>query len=227
MKTMRGWAVASLVVLLAACGGGGGGDDDGGGGTGPQFGTVSGQVTANGAGVQGVVVTVSGAGSATTNAAGAFQVTNVPVGSPTVAMAMPAGYITAAAGDAISKSVTVSAGQTATASFAIKRGVEVTAAGVSFAPQAITVPAGGTVRWVNGGGSHTVTPDAGAPAGAWQSAPLGAGASFEHTFAAAGTYNYHCNPHQAAGMTGTVSVGAATTNTPEPANPANPGNPYP
>lgn len=223
MRIKRGWAVATL-VLLAGCSGGTGGDDDD-GGTNPQFGAVAGQVTANGVGVAGVVVSVAGAGSATTSATGAYQVGNVPTGSRTVSMVMPAGYITAAAGDGTSRPVAVAAGQTATASFALKPGIEVTASGTSFAPRTITVPAGGTVRWVNGGGTHTVTPDVGSPAGAWASADLGTGTSFEHTFAAAGTYNYHCNPHQALGMTGTVSVDAATGAAPEPT--PDPGNPYP
>lgn len=65
------------------------------------------------------------------------------------------------------------------------------------------------MRWVNGGGEHTVTPDADAPAGAWDSAGLPGGATFEHTFSSAGTFNYHCIPHKAAGMKGSVTVAAA------------------
>ena len=133
----------------------------------------------------------------------------MPVGSPSVVITVPNGYITANAGDATSKTVSVTAGQTASTSFALKRGMQVSASGTSFAPEDLTVAQGFTVRWVNNGGDHTVTPDAGAPAGAWNSAILPPSSSFEHTFTTTGTYNYHCNPHQALGMTGSVTVTAA------------------
>jgi plastocyanin len=165
-------------------------------------------VTAGGAGVQGVNVSVAGAGNATTDAAGNFSIPNVPTGSPSVSVTLPNGYITANASDATTKTVAVAAGQTASTSFALKRGMQVSASGTSFAPEDLTVAPGFTVRWMNNGGDHTVTPDAGSPAGAWNSANLPPSASFEHTFGTAGTYNYHCQPHQSLGMTGSVTVTA-------------------
>lgn len=196
--------------LLVACSGGGGGDGGGGGGGGttPQFGTVSGQVTAGAAGVQGVIVSVGGSGSTTTDAGGSFSVANVPVGGRTVTIIVPSGYIMAAAGDPMAKSVSVGASATATVSFALKRGVQVTAIGTTFSPENVTVPTGGTVRWVgSGGGPHTVSQSPGNPAGGWADAALPNGATMDHTFNAAGTFNYFCAPHQAMGMTGRVTVG--------------------
>jgi plastocyanin len=121
--------------------------------------------------------------------------------------------------------VTVTAGGTATTSFALKRGVQVSAAGTSFSPEGVNITPGSTVRWVNnGGGAHTVTPNAGSPAGGWASASLPANEAFEHTFASAGTYPYHCIPHQGAGMTGNVVVSASAGQTPAP-QPGTPGYP--
>jgi plastocyanin len=193
-------ALLSAAVLTACSGGGGGG-----GGTVPQFGTISGAVTAGGAGVAGANVAIAGGASTTTNAAGQFTLTNVAAGGRTVNVTLPAGFISAVqGGDATT--VQVAANQTATASFQAVRGVIVTAAGTSFTPANVTIPAGGVVRWVNGGGTHTVTPDNAAQPGAWASADLPGGATFQHTFGAAATYAYHCAPHQAMGMNGTVTV---------------------
>jgi plastocyanin len=71
----------------------------------------------------------------------------------------------------------------------------------SFNPASRTVSAGTTVRWVNNGSfaHNTVSDD-----GVWASGNLDTGASFQHTFAAAGTFAYRCTLH--AGMTGTVVV---------------------
>ncbi|HYR07683.1 MAG TPA: plastocyanin/azurin family copper-binding protein [Longimicrobium sp.] len=223
-------ATLLAAATLAACsgggggGGGGGGSGEGGGGTTPQFGVVAGQVTAGGAGLQGVNVSIAGVGSTATDASGNFSIANVPVGSPSVSITVPGGYITANAADATSKTVAVAAGQTASTSFALKRGRQVSAGGTSFAPEDLTVSPGFTVRWVSTNGNHTVTPDAGAPAGAWASAPLPASGSFEHTFTSEGTFSYHCVPHQAAGMTGTVVVAANEQD--DPTTPRQPDDPY-
>ncbi|HZG41803.1 MAG TPA: hypothetical protein VEY93_02495, partial [Longimicrobium sp.] len=189
-RNVRTIGSLALVLALGAAAACGGGDGGGGGGppTGTQTGTVSGRVSHGAAGVAGVTLSVAGGGSATTDAAGNFSIANVTTGARTVAIAMPTGFITANAADGTSREVAVSAGQTATANFDLKRGVVVTASGTSFSPQTVTVPSGGTVRWVNGGGgAHTVTPNAG-QAGAWASANLPTGASFEHTFGTTGTF---------------------------------------
>lgn len=91
----------------------------------------------------------------------------------------------------------------------------------AFAPAAITVRAGTTVRWTNRGPSaHTTTSDD----GAWDSdtlrAPSGGGYggglggepavwSFEYTFAQPGVYGYHCAIHPPPlypGFVGSVTV---------------------
>ena len=71
----------------------------------------------------------------------------------------------------------------------------------SFGPLTRRVTAGSTVRWVNEGSSpHTST----AFGGEWDSGNLNSGQAFEHTFDAAGSFDYECIYHD--GMTGTVVV---------------------
>lgn len=71
----------------------------------------------------------------------------------------------------------------------------------AFNPATITVKAGDTVTWTNNDGfAHTVTLDDNSV----DSGNLNAGATFDHAFAAAGTFAYHCKIH--ASMHGTVTV---------------------
>jgi plastocyanin len=81
-----------------------------------------------------------------------------------------------------------------------------------FSPQDAKVPLNATVVWVNDGGVHDVTEHM----GAWSSdditgGGLGhkmqAGDSYVHTFAAAGTIEYHCSIHESTGMKGSLVVG--------------------
>ncbi|HET7231155.1 MAG TPA: plastocyanin/azurin family copper-binding protein [Longimicrobium sp.] len=63
-----------------------------------------------------------------------------------------------------------------------------------FTPSTVTVPRGGTVRWVNcsaGAIQHTSTADG----GAWDSKLLPQFTIFEQAMPTAGTFAYHCNPH--------------------------------
>lgn len=74
----------------------------------------------------------------------------------------------------------------------------------SFSPASVTINAGDTVVWNWGGGiPHTVTSSGGFP-----SDPAGTKTegSYSFTFTAAGTYDYYCVIHEAAGMTGRVVV---------------------
>ena len=72
-----------------------------------------------------------------------------------------------------------------------------------FVPETMTIDAGTTVVWVNGGrGVHTVT-DGG---GEWDSGSLAPGEKFTRTFDRPGSYPYYCIPHRAMGMTGTIIV---------------------
>jgi len=71
----------------------------------------------------------------------------------------------------------------------------------AYAPNPISIPAGGTVAWMNNDATtHTSTSnDAG-----WNSGPIAPGRSFSRTFSAAGDFPYHCSIHP--GMVGTVRV---------------------
>lgn len=77
---------------------------------------------------------------------------------------------------------------------------EVVVRDVHFAPMAVIVPAGGTVRWTfdDGGVLHHVGSDGEFDSG------ITAEGSYEHTFTTAGVYEYHCSVHRY--MTGTVTV---------------------
>lgn len=83
--------------------------------------------------------------------------------------------------------------------------VEVTLQSDAFAPAQVTIEAGTTVRWINGGAvQHTVTPDG---HDEWSRAVLDSdGQVFEHTFDEPGEFPYLCEPHQALGMVGTIRV---------------------
>ena len=62
----------------------------------------------------------------------------------------------------------------------------------AFHPATLTVPAGTEVTWVNcDAESHTSTSDT----GVWDSNLLAPRATFKRTFAAAGSFAYHCTPH--------------------------------
>ena len=71
----------------------------------------------------------------------------------------------------------------------------------TFSPQAVTVPVGTRVRWVNSGAAvHDVTQYD----GEFDSGALDPGRNFEVELESAGTFNYACTRH--AGMQGAVIV---------------------
>lgn len=73
-----------------------------------------------------------------------------------------------------------------------------------FAPQTLTVKAGESVTWTNDGAApHTVTSTT--AEGPLDSGVLKAGATFSHTFAEPGTYDYRCLPHSAKGKDGSYA----------------------
>jgi plastocyanin len=82
----------------------------------------------------------------------------------------------------------------------------VTVRNFRFDPECITVSAGATVTWTNAGmATHTVTSDTGAPV-SFDSGALGLNGVFTFQFDSPSTVHYHCIPHQASGMVGTVIV---------------------
>lgn len=88
-----------------------------------------------------------------------------------------------------------------TAPAAPVRGDQVSIDGFAFAPVTLTVAAGTTVTWTNRDEEpHTVA----ASDGSFHSPGMGTGATFTHTFATAGTFEYVCSIHPM--MHGTVVV---------------------
>lgn len=74
-----------------------------------------------------------------------------------------------------------------------------------FNPTNLTITAGTTVTWQNGGGNtHSVTSDTSEPF----NADIGSAQSTSHQFSTPGTYAYHCRFHGSpgAGMHGTITV---------------------
>ena len=211
-RSLRSQLAASLalasVLALAVCGEEGGEPTSSSNDRGTIAGTVREQ---GGSGISGVTVTLSGTASrtATTSSSGAYTFGDLEPGAYTVAVTVPEGY-SLASGQTGSRSVTVSAGQSATVDFELAREgfgsvVVVELQGTSFIPSQVTIQRGQTVRWVNRDGQfHTVTPDG---HGEWSSASLNqSGQTFEHTFDDAGSFDYFCQPHRTAGMTGRVVV---------------------
>ncbi|MGO9156860.1 plastocyanin/azurin family copper-binding protein [Mycobacterium sp.] len=104
-----------------------------------------------------------------------------PVGTGTPSMSMP------------SMPVTVPAAPVS--------GDQVNIDNFAFAPATLTVRAGSTVTWTNHDEEpHTVA----ASDGSFHSPGMGTGATFSHTFSAAGTFDYVCSIHPM--MHGTVVV---------------------
>ncbi|MHB8634063.1 MAG: cupredoxin domain-containing protein [Thermoplasmatota archaeon] len=93
----------------------------------------------------------------------------------------------------------------------------VTIQGTAFVNGSFTIHVGDVVHWVHNDGQtgHSVTSDAGDPESFDSSpncaanVPVGQvcmvqGSTFDHAFAKAGTYGYHCKVHSS--MTGTITV---------------------
>lgn len=195
---------AAVLTLVAACSGGGGTTTPT-----PQTGTVSGTVTAGGSGLSGVTVALPGKGTQTTGGTGAFSFTQVATGGHILTLTVPSGF-ELDAGQTAEKAVTVSAGQTATVSWALRQNdpgtvttqtVNLNAA--TFSPSTVTVKAGSTIRWVNTQAIlHTITPDGHTQ---WNRLETSAtGEVLRVTINTPGEYDYHCEVHS--GMNGEIVV---------------------
>jgi plastocyanin len=205
-----------MIALLPGCGGGGDGGGGGGGGgpvtPTPGTGAVAGSVTAGGTGVAAAGVALGGPSSQTaqTSAQGQYSFQNLPVGSYTATLTLPAGF--GFGTETPTKPAVVSSGVTTRVDWTVVAAptgpvTNVQVAGVTFAPAEVIIAVGVTVRWTAGEGGHTVTPDNPNQAGVWTDpGSLNAGQTFQHTFTRAGTYPYHCIPHRSAGMTGVIRV---------------------
>lgn len=206
---MRVLLLAALAAAAVACSDD---DDDNGGVEPPTTGSIEGSIAAGTTNVPGAVIDLAGpeTGTVTTGNDGLYSFDELDPGSYTLTLTVPDGY-ELAQGETETKDADVTAGEVTTVDWSLTATggsdiVTITAAGTSFSPQSVTVPVGTTVRWTATEGSHTVTPDNPAQPGAWASSALNAGETFEHTFTTPGTYDYHCQPHQSLGMTGTVIV---------------------
>jgi len=202
----------TLSFLVAGCGGDGDGNV-----AGPEDGRVEVGVTVDEAAESGVSVSLFEAGStspaatATTGANGIATFNGVAPGSYEVEVDPPAG-LSLGQGEQARKSVTVTSNQTARVDFNLTEDgdgsdvVEITlTSSFTFSPAQVTISSGTTVRWVNGASIfHTITPDGHSE---WNRATMNqVGETFEHTFENPGTFPYFCEPHQSAGMTGTITV---------------------
>ncbi|MEY2603599.1 MAG: hypothetical protein QOH31_1380, partial [Verrucomicrobiota bacterium] len=89
---------------------------------------------------------------------------------------------------------------------------------LSFSPDSVSIQPGDTVQWVwaNAGMDHSVTSGInGASSGLFDSGLHKSSTfTFSFTFPNAGTFHYFCTPHFEFGMTGTVTVAAATAPSP-------------
>lgn len=96
---------------------------------------------------------------------------------------------------------TATATPSVTAPAAPMSGNQITIDGFAFAPATLTVHVGDTVTWTNRDEEpHTVA----ASDGSFHSPGMGTGATFSHTFSAAGKVDYVCSIHPM--MQGTVVV---------------------
>lgn len=95
-----------------------------------------------------------------------------------------------------------------------------------FDPDSLTITPGTTIEWVWDSDNHNIFVENQPDGGNWEGTPGGqsklynTGHRYSHTFNTNGEYSYYCVPHRSAGMTGTVTVGAATGS----AQPAIPNN---
>lgn len=209
MRRILSGSVAALAVLmLGACGDGGTGTDND---EDPTTGTVSGEVRTSGGPVAGAQVSLSGIANTTTTAGGTYEFLEVEPGAYTVTLTVP-DELELDDGDSANRSVMVTAGATATASWTLVDPdappvQNVTLSGTTFSPAHVTIEPGTLVRWTVNDGSHTVTPEDSEQPGVWTEAALSTGQTFEHLFETPDeVYDYFCVPHQSVGMTGSVTV---------------------
>ncbi|MFC4549292.1 MULTISPECIES: plastocyanin/azurin family copper-binding protein [Halorussus] len=83
---------------------------------------------------------------------------------------------------------------------------------LKFEPADVTIAPGTTVKWVWESDNHNVVPSSVPDGASWEGTPgapsktYNTGYTYTHTFQTTGTYEYFCQPHKTAGMTGTITV---------------------
>lgn len=124
------------------------------------------------------------------------------------AVLMAGGVLAACGGDDPIRSTDPDCIVPTTTSFVDSAQGRVVVSNFTFAPASITVRAGQTVRWIHCGPeteAHTVTADAGAATPPGSSPFFVRTEEYSYTFPNAGTFPYHCIPHEI-GMDGSVTV---------------------
>jgi plastocyanin len=129
---------------------------------------------------------------------------------PAPAAALRPALLLAVAVAVVAASMTFSPPPTRAATVAANASVEM--GDDFFRPSSVTVAAGDTVTWTNGGDDHTVTADD----NSFDSGNMVGGDTYRRTFDTAGSYSYVCAYHD--DMRGTVVVTEA--NEPPPPPPA-------
>jgi plastocyanin len=147
-----------------------------------------------------------------TTSAGEASFPSVAAGTYAVEIDVPAG-LELGTGQAARRNVTVAGGGSAEVAFALVEAedppgsvVEIhLTSGSRFDPSSVTISVGTTVRWISDTSTfHTITPRNHSE---WSRVEMDAqGKTFEHTFNNAGTFDYFCEPHESAGMTGSITV---------------------
>lgn len=79
---------------------------------------------------------------------------------------------------------------------------------LEFDPEAVKISSDTTAIWTWNSDGHNVVPESQPDGANWKGhEPLeDSGFTYEHTFNTTGTYQYYCQPHKAAGMTGRLIV---------------------
>jgi plastocyanin len=93
---------------------------------------------------------------------------------------------------------------------------DIVTVGTSFSPNSLTINVGDTVTWTNTAGSHNINATLGTYSGNPEGFGNGVAAdpwSFQWIFTIPGAYDYQCDPHVGAGMTGVVIVNPSPSNT--------------
>ena len=176
-------------------------------------GEVEGHVRLQGDGVQGVVVSLDGpggpVGQVTTEDDGQYRFEDLEAGDYTVTVNLPAAF-RLVAGEEATKAATVTAGGTVDLDFDVELAqqspvVQISlTSGLRFVGPS-GVARGTTIRWINEDNMfHTVTPE---NHSAWDRTETNSpGVVLEVLLINPGTFPYFCEPHQGAGMTGTIVV---------------------
>lgn len=83
---------------------------------------------------------------------------------------------------------------------------------LTFDPSSLTISAGTEVTWTWDSSGHNIVVASQPDEASWQGTPgsedelYDEGYTYSHSFDPTGTYEYYCQPHRSAGMTGTITV---------------------